>query len=109
MEHIVIGVEHFELFGFLFHLVIHVVFYLSFAFLGTLGGDENYTVGTRGTVDRSRGGILQDVNTLDVVGWDIINTACHYTVNHIKWIVGLGDGTAATHADGHGRTWATIL
>ena len=43
---------------------------LGIAVLAALGGDNNHTSSTTGTIQSSRGGIFQNGNALDVVGGD---------------------------------------
>ena len=52
---------------------IHVVFYVYLSLFGILGGNQDNTVGTAGTVDGCRGCILEHVDAFDIVGWDVIN------------------------------------
>ena len=90
-------------------LIINTILHHGLAFLGTLGGDEDYTVGTTGTIDGGRSRILQDVDALDVVGRNIVNRRNLYTIDDEKRIVALGNGATTTHADGHRCTRTTVL
>ena len=99
----------FDEFGIPLCLIINTILHHGLAFLGTLGGDEDYTVGTTGTIDSGRSRILQDVDALDVVGRDVINRRNLYTIDDEERFVALGDGATTTHADSHRCTWTTVL
>ena len=109
MEHVVVSVHDVQLAWSSLHLIIHIIFYGSLTFLGSLGGDKDYTVCTTGTIDSSRGSIFQHVDALDIVGRDIIDARYLNTVYHIERFVRLSDRTATTNADRHCGTWATVL
>ena len=64
--------------------------HLNLTFLGRLGGDDNYTVTTLGTVNGCKGGILENVDRSDVRRRDIVDVICLETIDNIKRFVTLG-------------------
>ena len=60
---------------------IAIIRHLHLALLGFLGGDDDNTIGTLRTVDGCRRGILQDVDSLNIVGVQVAHRATLYTVN----------------------------
>ena len=72
---------------------------VGLALLGALGGDDDDTIGSLCTIDRSRGSVLEHLDALNVVaaenGTDVF--ARHHSVNHIERAVGIaseGGGSA---------------
>ena len=61
-----------------------IVAELDLAGLALLGGHQDHTVGSTGTVDGCRCSILQDIDALDVVGVDAVKVATCYTVDDVK-------------------------
>ena len=57
---------------------------MCLAFLALLGGDKDDTVGRAGSIDGSGGGILQYLDTLDVVRVDEVDAAGRHTIHYIK-------------------------
>ncbi len=91
--HILLGVQ--EL-GHLLHVldaVEAVIGDADPAGLALLGGDEDDTVRTTRTVDGAGGGVLQDVDALDIRGVEGVDAAAGHAVDHIQ----RGIGTDGTH------------
>ena len=80
--------------------VTEVVVDGGLALLTLLGGHEDHTVGGTGTVDGTRGSVLQHFDTLDVAGVDAFHTILvgRHTVDNIKRIR-VVDGSDTTDAD----------
>ena len=74
-----------------------VVVDAGLAYLTLLGGDKNDAVGGTGTIDGTRGGILQHFDALDVVGVHTLHTILvgRHAVYNIKRIR-VVDGTDTT-------------
>ena len=75
-----------------FGAVIAIVAYPGFLTGHPLeGGDHDHTVGTSRAIDSGRGGILQDINALDVVGVDVSQRAGEGDAieHHQRVIVGI--------------------
>ena len=75
--------------------------------LAALGGDKDNTVGTTGTIDSGRRGILKHSDILDIICRDIVDIVCRETVDYVKRRVVASDRTATTYTDEHfciGRT-----
>ena len=104
-----VGIPDVEVVRVLADLIVHIVLHGRSAFLGSLGGDQDDTIGTTGTIDGGRGSILQYIDALDVVGRDVVNTRHLYAIHHIQRLIALGDGSASTDTDGHGGTGTTVL
>ena len=69
-----------------------------------LGGDDYHTVGSPRAVNGGGGGILQDVDTLDIGRVEAGQTVfAGEAVDDVKRFVALGDGDTSAHADGDGR------
>ena len=78
--------------------------------LGTLlGGHEDDTVGAAGTVDGGRGGVLQDLDGLDILRVEVLDRAAHHrnAVHDIQRRRGGGEG--ALTADIHGTDFTRAL
>ena len=77
-----------------------VVVDLSLALLALLGGDDDNAVGGTCTVDGTRGGILEDFDTLDIIGVDNVKTAFERnTVDDVERVGSVvGTGTTDTNA-----------
>ena len=78
--------------------------------LGTLlGGHEDDTVGAAGTVDGGCGGVLQDLDGLDVVRVEVVDRTAHHgdAVHDIQRRGGGGEGALA--ADVHGTDLTRTL
>ena len=79
---------------------VAVVAYLGLAGLAALGGDEDYTVGTLGTVDGCGGSVLKDVDGFDVADIDHLEGVVHgEAVDDVERAGGLGDGSTAADGD----------
>ena len=109
MEHMTVGIPDFEVLRILANLIIHVVFHGRRTFLGSLGGDQNNTISTTGSIDSGRGSILQHIDALNVVGRDIVDRRYLDTVDHIERFIALCDRTTTTNADRHGGSGTTVL
>ena len=57
---------------------------MRLAFLALLCGDKDDTVGRAGSIDGSGGGILQNLDALDVVRVDEVDAAGRHTIHYIK-------------------------
>ena len=77
-----VGVEQVELAGELACLPVGVEFHLQLACLCRFRGDDDYTVTTLRTIDGSQGGVLQDVDGLDVCRGNIVDVVGDETVDH---------------------------
>ena len=78
--------------------------------LGTLlGGHEDDTVGAAGTVDGGRGGVLQDLDGLDILRVEVLDRAAHHrnAVHDIERRGGSGEG--ALTADIHGTDFTRAV
>ena len=80
----------------------------SLAHAALLGGHEDDTVGSTCTVDGTRGGVLQHLNTLDVIGVHALHTILvgGHAVNDVEGI-GVVDGSDTAHANHRLRTGLT--
>ena len=96
-----------------------------FAVRALLGGDDDHTVGTTGTIDGCGRHVLQHLDALDVRGIQerqrveggvarFGTSACRCrivihdeSVDHIEWFVTAGDGVSTTDADDAGSTRLT--
>ena len=56
---------------------------------GALGGNDDDTVGGAGTVNGRRGGVLQDVDALDVIGIEVVDVAFDRQAVHHQQRAGL--------------------
>ena len=54
------------------------------AALSFLSGDDDHTVGSAGTVDGRGGGVLQELDALDVIGVHRADTGCRDTVHNVQ-------------------------
>ena len=82
-----------------------------------LGGDDDNTIGSAGSVDGGRGGVLQDGEALDVVGVDggqrvghtltAVGSQRNAVDNHQR-VVGGVQGSGTTHAEGGAGTRTTV-
>ena len=61
-----------------------VVAELNLTGLTLLGGHEDHTVGSTGTVNGCRSSILQHVDALDIVRVDTVEVTTCYTIDYIK-------------------------
>ena len=101
------GVENVALAPFALPSVREVVVHLNLAFLSRLCGHEHHSVCRAGTVDGSRGGVLEHLDALDVARIDIVETALDgHAVNNIQR-VGVVDGAYAAHPYTRSRTGLT--
>ena len=67
--------------------VREIVVDLCLAHLTLLGGYENYTVGSTGTIDGTRSSILQHLDTLDITRVEIVETTLdRHTVYDVERI-----------------------
>ena len=78
------GVQHGGLAPGILHTVGEVVVDDSLAFRAGLGGHEDHTVSRAGTVNGGGSGILEDVDTLDVVRIDVVDAAGRHAVHDVK-------------------------
>ena len=69
------------------------------SFLTALGGDDDYSVRTAGTVDGGREGILQHVHGLDFGSSDIVDVVHRETVHDVQRRGVLCDGSASADTD----------
>ena len=98
--HVLLGVQRGDTVGVrVLPAVVSVEAHLDLAGLAALlGGHEDDAVGSPGTVDGAGGGVLQDVDGLDVVGGEGGDGAVGHTVDDVE----RGVGTGGTHtADRH--------
>lgn len=79
-----LGVEHFVAFGYgagaggIVDVDCHAVAFTL------LGGDDNDTVGSTGTIDRSGGGVFEHLHCLDVGGVDAVDVVGGHTVDDVE-------------------------
>lgn len=66
--YVVVSIHEFQFFGKLTDRPLGVEVNLGLALGGTLGGDYDYAVAALGSVDSGQGGILEDVNRLNIRG-----------------------------------------
>ena len=87
--------------------VVEVEAHRCSASLTTLGGDDDDTIGTTGTIDSGRRCILQYLHRLNV-GWVDVEgrTVCH-TIHENQRIIGSQHRTGTTKIDAHSRTRLT--
>ena len=64
--HILAGIEHRRLAGHVLPTVIGIETDLCLTLTTIFGGHEHHTIGSLSTIDGSRGGILQHIDTLDI-------------------------------------------
>ena len=82
--------------------------YLDLTFLTLFSGDDDYSIGSTRTVDRSRSRVFQDLDGFDVVSVQFVHTCFRwYSVNDIKRVV-VVQRTDATDTDGSGAARITI-
>ncbi|OPZ14845.1 MAG: hypothetical protein BWZ06_00678 [Bacteroidetes bacterium ADurb.BinA261] len=77
---------------------IPVVRYLCLPGFALFGGHQQHPVGCTGAVDRSRGGILQDVDRLDVAGIERIDRSTRHPVDHVEGFIARG-GSETTYVN----------
>ena len=77
--------------------------------VGTLGGDEDYTVGTTCTIDCCRSCILQHIDADNLVGRNIGDGSCGEAIDDEEWFVALRNRTATTHTDRSATARTTVL
>ena len=69
-----------------------------------LGGDEHYAIGSTGTVDGTRGSVLQHLYRLDVAGVDVVDaTLKRHTVDDVERVAVI-NGTRTTYTDARTST-----
>ena len=61
-----------------------VVAELNLTSLTLLGSHQDHTVSSTGTVDGSRSSVLQNIDSLDISGVDVIKASTCYTVDYVK-------------------------
>ena len=87
--HVLLGIQRGRTLGGVAPSDISVVRSLNLTNLSLLGGHQNHTVGSTGTIDGSRGGVLQHVDALDVSGVQTVQTvvgcSCRDTVDDQQW------------------------
>ena len=61
---------------------------LHLALLTLLGSDDDDTIGSTATIDRSRCSILEYLNALDIITIELVHTSLGWhTINNIKRII----------------------
>jgi hypothetical protein len=75
----------------------------AYAWGAALGGDENDAVRASCAVDRRGGGVLQDVDCLDVVRVDLIEVGTDDAVHDDERLVAAVQRVATSNADAHLR------
>ena len=91
--HILFGSKHLRHSIYVSPTYVAIVRYLDLTLLTLLGCYQDNTIGSGRTIDGTRCGILQDVNTLDVGRVQVVDITC-YTINNIKRsCVAVGTGT----------------
>ena len=63
------------------------------------GGDDDHTIGTTCPIDGGGGGILQDVDGLDILRVDVPKTSADHSVDHHQRLRGPGDGILTADID----------
>ena len=82
--HKLVSVKHFLLAGQPRKLSVGVEVYLHLTSLGRLGGYDNNTVTTSGTINGGQGSILQYVDALDVGRRNVVDVVCLETINNVQ-------------------------
>ena len=91
--HILLGCQHFWHAIYVSPTYVGIVRYLNLPLLTLLGSYKDNTIGCGRTVDGTRCGILQYVDTLNVGRVQVVDITC-YTINNIKRsCVAVGTGT----------------
>ena len=91
--HILFGSKHLRHSIYVSPTYVTIVRYLNLTLLTLLGSYKDNTIGCGRTIDGTRCGILQDVDTLDVGRVQVIDITC-YPINNIKRsCVAVGTGT----------------
>ena len=83
-------------------LDIAVVGHAGLALKRTLGRHDDDACGTAATVDGRGGGVLQDVDALDLVGRYVGEVIHRETIHEDERVVRTGDGLGTADADGRG-------
>ena len=91
--HILACVQQFRFLGYLLPAIITIIGNLNLTFFSLTGSDQDYTVSSTGTVNRSRSSIFQDIDRFDIRWVQHIDIASGYTVNYIQRC----RGTDSTH------------
>ena len=81
---------------------------LRHACLALLGVDDDNAVGCAATVDGCRGGILENLDVVDIVRRQIVDVSYRYTVNHIERTVAAVERCRSAYTDGWRRPWLAI-
>ena len=105
---IVVGAESGEVLGRGVDLGVTAVGDADLAFLGALGGDEDDAVGAACAVDGGGGGVLEDVDGLNLVGRDV-GEGAGGAVDEDERVIALGDGAATANTDVHLCARAAVL
>ena len=79
------------------HIAVEAYLYAT-ASLTFLGGYQNNTIGTTCTIDGAGGGILQNVDTLDIVGREVLDSGIGNTVYNYQRV---GITVSSDTADGN--------
>ena len=102
------GIEHLRRVVHLRERIVGVQTHLCHTFLTLLGADDDDTVGSTATVDSGRGGILQNLDVIDIVGREEVDILEGHAVHHIQRIVGTVQRSGTTHANGGRRTGLSV-
>ena len=103
--HVLLGIQHFSLTSHILDTIICIERYLCLTLTALLCSYQHYTIGSLSTINSSRSGILQHVDTFDIGGIQGRNITT-YTVNQIKR-AGTTSCTQTTNLYLHAFTWLT--
>ena len=83
-----LGIEHLHLVGIGLNGQAGIKVDSHLALLASLGGNDDYTIGSTASVDTGRCGILQHLDALDVVTVQFVHTGlCGHTVDDVERVV----------------------
>ena len=83
-----LGIEHLHLVGIGLNGQASIKVDSHLALLASLGGNDDYTIGSTASVDTGRCGILQHLDALDVVTVQFVHTGlCGHTVDDVERVV----------------------
>ena len=97
--HEIVGTHQIHFLGDMADRPLGIEVNLGLALGGTLGGDYDYAVAALGSIDSGQGGILEDVNRLNIRGGDVVYVVGLESVNDIKRVVGLGHRRRSAHTN----------
>ena len=103
--HVLLSSQHLWKSVYIRNTDVSIVADLELTFLTLLGGNEDNTISSGRTIDGTRSGILQNVDTFDVGRVQVVDVTC-YTVNNIKRS-GVAVSTGTTDRNLETITWLT--